>query len=299
MLDSTTEQASAPALTKAQTEERRRLSEWLDAHITASKKQPCAEYITLVPMLARLLLERNPFNRPISKRNAQDLAADIANKRFLFNGESIVVSKTGVLLDGQHRCQQVAATGIAIETVIVFGPDDEARFTIDTGKSKSVSNFLAMKGKQYTHALAAAANYHLQWREFNYINFGGGVNTPTKAAILAAASELRGLETSVEFTATCMKTTRSHAVLAFCHFVFWKRSTREAADHFIHKIIEGDELRRDDPIFVCRKFLMATKRGITAHAKIEMIFRAWNYHRLGTRVDRIRCVGNLLPKLER
>lgn len=294
------ETTTAPVLTKAQTEERRRLKEWFDERVTASKKKNIAEAVTLVPALAQILLDHNPVNRPISKRNAADLAADIANNRFMFNGESIVISKNGTLLDGQHRCQQVVATGVPIETVIVFGPDEAARFTIDTGKSKTVSNFLAMKGRMYTHTLGAAVNYHLQWRQFNYVNYASSPNVPTKAAILAAADELKGIDVSVEFTAPCMKTLRSHAVLAFCHYVFWKRASREAADHFILKLIEGDELRRDDPILFCRKKLLSARRGETANSKIELIFRAWNLHRSGARINKpIRCNGNLLPKVER
>lgn len=297
-------------LTKEQTEEIakpvgsvfeiNRMKGWLDERIEKGKACRHAEIVTLTPVLASLLLEHNPINRPISKRNAADLAADIANKRFVFNGQSIVVSKNGILLDGQHRCQQVVCTGVSVEVVLVFGPEEEARFTIDTGKSKTVSNFLSMKGRSYTHALGAAVNYHLQWRGFNYINYASSPNMPTKAAILIAADELRGIDTSVEFTATCMKTLRAHAVIAFCHYVFWKRSSREAADNFIQKLIDGDNLRKDDPIFFCRSRLLAAKRGETANSKIELIFRAWNLHRIGTRISKpIRCSGSLLPKLER
>lgn len=277
-----------------------RMREWLTERIAAGKKKCSAEVVTLSPCLASLLLEFNPINRPISKRNAADLGADIANKRFVFNGESIVVSKNGILLDGQHRCQQVVATGFSIEVVLVFGPEEEARFTIDTGKSKTVSNFLAMKGRAYTHALSAAVNYHLQWRKFNYVNYAWSGNMPTKAEIMIAADELRGIDTSIDFTATCMKTLRAHAVVAFCHYVFWKKSNRETADHFIQKLIEGDNLKKDDPIYMARNKLLSAKRGETANSKIELIFRAWNHHRLGTRLSGpIRCAGNLLPKLER
>lgn len=277
-----------------------RMRTWVEERVTKGAKTKTAEIVTLTPVLASLLLERNPINRPISKRNAADLASDIANKRFLFNGESIVVSKNGILLDGQHRCQQVVTTGVSIEVVLVFGPEEEARFTIDTGKSKTVSNFLAMKGRAYTHALGATVNYHLQWRQFNYISYASGPNMPTKAAILTAADEMRGVDTSLDFTSTCMKTLRSHAVIAFCHFVFWKRASREAADLFIQKLIDGDNLKKDDPIYFARNKLLNTKRGETANSKVELIFRAWNHHRLGTRLSGpIRCAGNLLPKLER
>lgn len=302
MLNVLTEKQTEEAIAKpvGSPTEVARMKAWLDERVAKGAKQYFAEVITLTPVLASLLLDRNPVNRPISKRNAADLAADIANKRFIFNGESIVVSKSGILLDGQHRCQQVVTTGCSIQVVLVFGPDEAARFTIDTGKSKTVSNFLSMKGRHYTHALGAAVNYHLQWRKFEFVNYSASPNIPTKAEILAAAEELRGIDTSVDFTSTCMKTIRSHAVLAFCHYVFWKKAGREAADYFIQKVIDGDNLRKDDPIYFCRNRLQASKRGETANSKIELIFRAWNHHRAGTRLSgHIRCSGNLLPKVER
>lgn len=292
----------SPRLTKARAEERERMVEWLEQRIAASKKKPSAEVVTLTPVLAQLLLEEghNPVNRPFSQRNSADIGADIANGRFEFNGESIVISNTGILLDGQHRCAQVVATGRSIETVMVFGPKEAARFTIDIGKSKTVSNFLAMKGRHYTGVLGAAVNYHLQWRKNGALLYGGGKNYPTKSEILAAADELRGMDTSVEFTAPTMKSpVRSHAVLAFCHFVFWKKSGREAADHFILRLIEGDGLKRTDPILYCRNRLVKCGRSEPAGERAELIFKCWNAHRLGHSIDHVKLTGGALPKVER
>lgn len=292
------ETTTAPVLTKAQTEERRRLNEWLDERILASKKEPSAEVVNLVPGLAQLLLEHNSVNRPLAVQNCRDLGSDIAGGRFEFNGESIVVSRTGVLLDGQHRCQQVVATGKPIKTVIVFGPKDEARFTIDIGKPKSVSNFLVMKGKHYSHVLAAVANFSLQWRNNGYISHGSAASRPTKAEILAAAEETRGLDTSIEFTAPCMKTVRAHAVLAFCHHVFWKKAGREAADHFILRLIEGDGLKKGDPILYCRNRLLGMGREAFANARVELVFKCWNAHRRGHGIDHLKLGAASLPKVE-
>lgn len=51
-----------------------RMKSWLEERVEAGKKKRSAEVVTLTPVLASLLLERNPINRPISKRNAADLA---------------------------------------------------------------------------------------------------------------------------------------------------------------------------------------------------------------------------------
>lgn len=171
---------------------------------------------------------------------------------------------------------------------------------IDIGKSKTVANFLAMKGRVYTHVLGAAVNFHLQWRQSGFLAYGGGKTYPTKVQILAAADELKGIDTSVEFTVPSMKTVRSHAVLAFCHYAFWKRANREAADYFILKLINGDGLQKGDPILYCRNRLLNMGRGTHSGTRAELVFKCWNAHRMGGRLDHVKLSGNgLLPKLER
>lgn len=296
-----TTQADIPAsLAKAKPEESRRMKIWLDERIAAGKKKPLVEIVTLTPVLAALILEHNSSNRPISKRNATELRQDIANGRFAFNGEGIIISDTGILNDGQHRCQAVIDTGVSIPTVICFGPKEDTRFTVDSGRSKTVSNYLAMKGRVYTHVLGAAAGYIVQWREHGGIYGSNDERRPSKAAILDAADELRGLDTSVEFTAPAMKTVRCHAVLAFCHFAFVKKSGREAADEFMLKLIEGDGLRKGDPILYCRNRLLGMGRGIHAHVRSELIIKCWNAHRAGHGIDHFKLSGSMkLPKIEK
>lgn len=297
MLTTTSEEKIETKMTKAATEERSRMEVWLKDRIAAAKKKPSSEVVTMTPCLAGLLLERNPVNRPISRRNADDLAGDIANGRWQFNGESVVVSDTGLLIDGQHRALQVIATGRSIETVIVFGPKEKARFTIDIGRSKTVSNFLAMQGRSYTHALGAAVNYYVQWKTHGRILYGGA-QMPTKSEVLATADELTGMDTSVDFTAASMKTIRSHAVLAFCHYVFWKKAGRTAADEFILSLIDGDNLRKGNPMLYCRNRLASMGRLIPAGARVELVFKCWNAHRLGAGVDAHFRLSGKLPKVE-
>lgn len=281
---------------KADTKVQERLRVWLEERIAAGKKKPTAEVVTLVPALAALLLDRNPVNRPISKTNASELRQDVASARFLFNGESIVISDTGVLLDGQHRCLTVVETGIAIETAIVFGPKEAARFTIDTGKAKTVANFLTMKGRLYTSILGPAAGYVLQWRERGYIAHN---EKPSKQQVIAAVDELKGIDDSVAFTSPAMKSVRSHAVLAFCHYAFWKKTSREVADTFMLKLMEGDSLRRGDPILYCRNKLIGMGRLVPAQTRAELIFKCFNAYREGHTISAFRPTGGKLPKIER
>jgi hypothetical protein len=282
----------------AHPEEYRRMLRWLDDRVTASKKAPSAEIVTLTPVLAKLLLARNKGNRPLSSRNSTNIASDIANGRWVFNGESIVVSSSGDLIDGQHRCEQVVATGKSIQVVIVFGPRDEARFTIDTGKAKSAANFMAMKHYKYSVVLAAAIGYLVRWKDPGYIATSGHA-VPTTAEKLIALEANPGMKGSVEFTATCMKTIRAHAVLAFCHYDFARRAGRALADEFIQKLIDGDGLKKGDAIYYCRNRLIHMERGYAANDRCELIFKCWNKWRTGGTVTTFRFTGGKLPKVER
>jgi hypothetical protein len=290
----------------------KRTTDWLEERIAAGKKSPVAEVITLTVALAELLVSdvRNQINRPLSGGNEASLLSDIANQRFEFNGESIVVSDTGKLLDGQHRCYSVIKSGIPIQTVIVFGPKEDARFTIDIGRPKSASNFLAMKGHKYTAMLASTARLVLIYRAFDSLVTGGADSyktAPTKTEVVNAVSQLRGLEASVEFTSVAPKALGSKSILAFAHYIIAKKSSRENADYFFQKMFEVaqsmavPELKDGHPIRYCVRRIpdVGSNGGTTGlNARAELIFKCWNGYRRGEAPRSISLNGRL-PKVER
>lgn len=289
---------AGPVATKAQEVERRRMSDWLDKRIAAGKQQYSCEVVSLTPVLAQLLLERNKHNRRVSKRNARGLASDIAAGRFIFNGASITVQKNGDLGDGQHRCEAVIETGKPITIVMVFGVEKAARYTIDTGKSKSAADMLHMKGFDYSKVHAAVMSFYLEMKSTGSLTQGGST-APTTSQKVNAADEIAGVSESIVFTSGAMKTIRGHAQAAFCHHMFWKRSGRAAADEFISRLIDGDEIRKTSPIYYCRNRLMGQMRGDLAGARIELIIKCWNAWRLGQVSPSFRIVGGPIPKVER
>lgn len=277
-----------------------RMKVWLEERIARGKKAPYAEVVTLTPVLASLLLQKNIGNRMIGAHNAEQIKADLLNSRFVFNGESIVVSDSGVLLDGQHRCSAVVETRASIPVVLVFGPKQESRFTIDIGRPKSAANFLGMKGYRDTPSLAAAVALVIEYGKSGTIaiNF----KRPTKTEIVTAADELRGIQMSLDAVQGCSKMRLgSRGVFAFCHYSFKRRGSKEGADEFMLKLIEGDGLRKGDPIYHCRDRLIKMDTTTRANSRVEVIFRAWNMWRRGDTVSQsqgIRLSG-LIPKLER
>jgi hypothetical protein len=279
--------------------ERERMEAWLGERIAASQKRPVAEVVALTPMLAALLLERNPINRKIAQSNNGALTSDILGGRFLFNGEAIVISKSGLLLDGQHRCNAVLETGQTITVVLVFGPEDEARFTIDIGRPKTVADFLHIKGRKHSSHVGTIARHIFMWKKLGRLAYGGLGAMVTKAEILNAADTYKGIERSVSAAfITGYRQVGTVSILGFCHWAIAKRAGYEAADWFITKLIEGDGLSKADPIYVARKKLIGMGRGDTANARANVIFKAWNAYRRGETPKLFYAKDDALPKLE-
>ena len=93
--------------------------------------------VTITPEVAKYMIGLNTKNRDLNDPNKGYLEHEMQNGNFKLNGESIIVSKTGVILDGQHRLLACINTGKSFSTVLVLNIDDDNMFSIDTGSNRS------------------------------------------------------------------------------------------------------------------------------------------------------------------
>ena len=95
-------------------------------------------------------------------------------------------------------------------------------------------------------------------------------------------------------------------VLAFARFAFSERAARGDADFFIARLWDGANLGERDPILYARNRLIQSRSsglkhgtGMKIGAKAELLFRAWNAHRLGEKPKTLQILNEKLPPLER
>ncbi len=95
---------------------------------------------------AKELLENNDHNRKVTTSRVQEYAKEMTNGLWLYNGESIIVSVSGRLLDGQHRLLAIVESGVEIEMELVEGvPDSDGGVdTFLTINTKNRSNVDAL-----------------------------------------------------------------------------------------------------------------------------------------------------------
>lgn len=93
--------------------------------------------------VAEVLLSENIGNRKISRVNVDFLKDQILKGKFEQNGDTIRISKSGRLLDGQHRLMAIKETGVALDLLVVYGLNDEVFSTIDTGRNRTAGDVLS------------------------------------------------------------------------------------------------------------------------------------------------------------
>jgi hypothetical protein len=261
-----------------------RTVEWLNEQIAKGRKDAFCEIVTLTPVLAAALLNRNNDNRPFSKLNFERLCADLEGGRAEFNGESIIVSDDGFLNDGQHRCTAVRDTGRALRTVMVFGVQRHSRFTVDTGNARTVGNFIGMQGMDDSNNLATVSMLVWLFREYNTLRVarrgnrdGGRLRKPTKTEILSVATSFPDVAVNLRLTKPSAPGGR--ATNAFCRWAIARKCGDAAAAVFFENLGTGASLKPNSPILFVREKLLGDMRGASIQERSELIFKAWNMTR--------------------
>jgi len=111
---------------------------------------------TITPDKAKAYLANNNNNRSINKMNLAFLKSEILAGNYQMNGQTIVISTSGKLLDGQHRLTAVVETGLPIESIVVNNVDEDTFVTMDTGKPRGGSDALDIHGVQNSKHIASA-----------------------------------------------------------------------------------------------------------------------------------------------
>jgi hypothetical protein len=263
----------------------------LDAWLYRGQKEVFTVTTVVTPEMAARLLERNLDNRTIRwkgpARTVEAYAAAMSRGEWDLNGEAVVMSREGLMNDGQHRCEAVVLSGVSPVMQITFGVARESRHTLDQGAGRTPGDILALSGEKNTHQLAHAIQF--VWAYDGQRVFGYRPSPKQLQETLEANPELREAITSVRPLVNEFK--GSSGYLAGAHYVC-ARVDRAAAERFLNGVATGLDIHeRGSPVFRFRKRLqdhLARREVITAVEQAALYIKAFNLVRRG------RNVGNLL-----
>jgi hypothetical protein len=256
------------------------------------------EVVTMTPDRASQLIGANDQNRPKRDHYVIKLANAMLRGEWQTNGDTIRVSNTGRLLDGQHRLSAIIKSGVSLEVVLVTGLSDSAFTTIDRGIARTTGDMMGMAGEKNYNILAAATALMHRLDVVGDPHHGNCAYAPTSDQQLAILANNPGLRRSASWSSgsTWCKRYATAGISAFCHYLF-HRADYAAAESFFAGLETGAGLEPGSPILLLRSRLADAKFGkerIDKRYMTGLIFKAFKLHRDGAHVKalRIRTEGD-------
>jgi hypothetical protein len=236
------------------------------------KPNSSAEITLITPDHAAELLKINTKNRRINRKLVAQYSRDMANNSFDFNGNTICVSNTNILLDGQQRLTACLETGKPFWTILVKDLEERAMVTIDSGRKRVYADRLKVRG--YTnHGILAATITHVALI---------ALNTPKNSGLTSSQLDdvFQSNPSIVESADYARNTfTRCDKVLGAIHYIATQTGFGETANSFIKTWKDGQINYEDDPIIYVRNLLIKDahrlKKMTTVH-KHRLILLSWN-----------------------
>ena len=113
-----------------------------------------AEVKKISPEIADDYLKRNHNNRDLNEQQVRYYTQQMEAGEWLYDGQPIRFSKTGELLDGQHRLTAVVRSQTTQEFLVASDIEFEAFKVMDTGKVRSAVDAFGIEGVA-NHKVAA------------------------------------------------------------------------------------------------------------------------------------------------
>lgn len=249
----------------------------------------------ITPERATRWLEANTRNRNLNARTVAEYARDMRAGAWVENGEAIKLSRTGVLLDGQHRLAAIIESGVTLPMLVVVGLPDEAQNTMDLGRKRTVADQFGMAGEVNAVPLAAIARRVVQWEQGNH-RFLTHPN-PTAAEVRGILDKYPHLRRSAEIGARVFRGFRpvKVTVVGVAHHIF-TGIDQDLSAEFFARLETGADLPKGHPILALRERFIADKaaqRHMAFHQSVAAHIRSWNALRVGEELTFIRVPADL------
>lgn len=243
--------------------------------------------LTITPVMAEIMLERNTGNRRLSRHLVAQYAADMNNGAWDLTGEPIIFAASGELQDGQHRLRAAVQSGVSFRSDVRFGVDRQAFLKTGVGKPRSVANALEISQEKNANGLAAG----LRWLHLYQYSL---VTNPTKfmpsdaAALLQEHPDMRKAAT-VASTVNQSFRPMPLSIALVCYYLF-SRIDQAQADEFFDRVKTGVGITdRSDPEAALRNRLVneaAMKHRVRSEEIFAVTIKAWNARREGRKIGR-------------
>lgn len=229
------------------------------------------------------LLEGNTLNRNVSDRMVDRYARDMLEGLWQLNGEPVIRTPDGQLLDGQHRMWAILKAGeknpgIAVDMLIVEGISAAVMPTIDTGKARSFGNVLQISGHVNTNVLAATLRWVFWYETYRGRSIDGADPSHSDLEAYLATHPTLPQRVSETCNRQALKKIGSVSMFAWLYYEASLLNPQKAGE-WLGLLASGAGMAEDHPVLRFREKLLADKqiknrRMADTHAAYGV--KSWN-----------------------
>lgn len=240
-----------------------------------------ARRMLITPAMAKAFIQHNRSNRNISNAHVQWFARQIVEGTWDANNtQSIKFSTDHALIDGQHRLLACILADQPIEVDVKMDVPVQAQDTIDVGRSRTISDQLAISGERYGTQIAGSIRwiYALANESYAY-----KTSTPEVMSFLREHPNLRESIAKVQGRRG-IRGTIPTLLIAIHYIATHVLNEGEKADAFVAVFKTGENAYKSDPAHRVREMYRDAKE---AHKTIgqarlaDLTIHAWNLFRQG------------------
>jgi hypothetical protein len=230
---------------------------------------PHANVVTASRTLVDKLLAMNTKNRRPKEKHVENLSSDVASGDFLLTASGVGVSRTGVLLDGQHRLMAIRKAGYPpVQFVLVTGLEDDSQLVVDRHAKRSLSDALSM------HMNITVSSHMVAMAQALYaFNGASGKHDVFRHSRSGAAPDSLIGDFMAEHNELCCDIVRAGAEVrapVLAAIFVYALHDRENAIRFAREVSKGIELKEDSPAYRLRTAMDRLKRAQDSAGRLEI-----------------------------
>ena len=242
--------------------------------------------MTIAPGMAGVMLEHNiERNRTHRDKITKLYSRQMAEGKWEHTGEAIIFSRSGRLIDGQHRLRACVLAKTSFKTDVRFGMAEAAYDNIDTGKMRSAGDIFKNHGYENWERIATASRFVAAYFDFGWKGKSGGFWGTAKELQEYIADHHPKLTDSLKVYEQSRKyNLPAPGAITAMHYVCKKRSI-QTADIFFSKLTTGLNIDdANDPVARLRTMLIDIKTNawraeVNRVHVAALIVIAWNQYR--------------------
>ena len=251
--------------------------------------------ILITPSSAAAYLEANIKNRAVKQPTLLRYVSDMAAGRWKADtGEMIKISKTGVILDGQHRLMAVVKSKTNVYFHVITDLEDSVFDVLDTGSMRNGSDVFNINGVKYNSVLPAMIQLY-EFLKTNRVAVRGTQknNRHTNAVLLTLYNEDplfwdNVAKKSYYWYAQFARVLNTHTIGGM--YATFSDINQEDADNFMQQLCSGLNITNNTIGLLRNKIIQdrLSVKKMDIGTRNNLIIKTWNNFRKGTELTLLK-----------